>query len=153
MNADLELEVKRATAAVLANPLANQNSSIGHEWKFRPLKGKRGGILSNVTNAITALRYAPEWTGVINFNESSLAIVANVAFPLARSASSLVVTRGLQVYKELVALTGIERAKPQFGSVQLGLSACKWVQLVRRQLPELWLGHPTSSLGCHLRAG
>lgn len=36
----------------------------------------------------------------------------------------------------MVALTGIERAKVRFSSVQLGLSECKHVQLVRRDLPE-----------------
>ena len=42
-----------------------------------------------------------------------------------------VVTLGQRVYEELVALTGIERVSVQFSSVQLGLSRCIWVQLVR----------------------
>src|SRR5512132_2732739 len=36
----------------------------------------------------------------------------------------------------MVALTGIERVNSQFNSVQFGLSQCKYVQLVRRDLPE-----------------
>ena len=35
------------------------------------------------------------------------------------------------IQKKLVALTGIERVKFQSSSVQLGLSRCIWVQLVR----------------------
>jgi hypothetical protein len=36
----------------------------------------------------------------------------------------------------MVALTGIERVNSQFSAVQLGLSECKHVQLVRRDAPE-----------------
>ena len=36
----------------------------------------------------------------------------------------------------MVALTGIERVNSQFSSVQFGLSQCKYVQFVRRDLPE-----------------
>ena len=43
----------------------------------------------------------------------------------------------LPVYENMVALTGIERAKVQFSWVQLGLSVCKYVQLVRRDLAEM----------------
>jgi hypothetical protein len=42
------------------------------------------------------------------------------------------------------ALTGIERANFQFGWVQLGLSECKYVQLVRRDLPR----RPDRVLAC-----
>src|SRR5438034_11559786 len=52
----------------------------------------------------------------------------------------------------MVALTGIERANFQFSSVQLGLSECKYVQLVRREAPKTSHGRPTLSLGCHSRA-
>ena len=37
----------------------------------------------------------------------------------------------------MLALTEIERATFQFSSVQLGLSECKHVQLVRGGLPEI----------------
>jgi hypothetical protein len=36
----------------------------------------------------------------------------------------------------MVALTGIERVSVLFSWVQLGLSECKYVQLVRRDAPE-----------------
>jgi integrase len=39
-------------------------------------------------------------------------------------------------FRNSAALTGIERANFQFSSVQLGLSQCKYVQLVRRDLAE-----------------
>jgi predicted P-loop ATPase len=52
------------------------SSSITEGWKSRLLPGKRGGVLGNVANALTALRYAPEWQGILHFNESSFAIVA-----------------------------------------------------------------------------
>jgi len=39
----------------------------------------------------------------------------------------------------MVALTGIERARSQFSSVQLSLSRCVYVQLVQNDAAE----HPT----------
>jgi hypothetical protein len=54
-----------------------------------------------------------------------------------------VTAHSLQVYEELVALTGIERVRFQFSRVQFGLSRCIWVHLVcqgRRKAPygRLW---------------
>jgi predicted P-loop ATPase len=55
--------------------------SIATGWRTRLLVGKQGGVLALVANALTALRYAPEWQGVLHYNESSLATVANTTPP------------------------------------------------------------------------
>ncbi len=55
--------------------------SIGAGWKSRLLRGKRGGILGVVANVIIALRHAPEWQGVLRFNESSMATLAVMVPP------------------------------------------------------------------------
>ncbi len=67
-------------------PDSARAQSISTGWKSRLLIGKRGSALSVVANAITALRYAPEWNGVLRFNESSLMTVAtaNPPFGAAR---------------------------------------------------------------------
>jgi predicted P-loop ATPase len=60
---------------------AQQWESIATGWKARLILGKLGGALPVVANALTALRHAPEWQGVLHFNESSLATVAKRAAP------------------------------------------------------------------------
>jgi predicted P-loop ATPase len=62
--------------------------SIAAGWRNRLLRSTRGGVLAVVANAITALRHAPEWQGVLHFNESSLATVVKAAPPF-ESASSV----------------------------------------------------------------
>jgi hypothetical protein len=54
-----------------------QSESIATGWKARLLRGTQNRALSVVANALTALRHAQEWQGVLHFNESSLATVAN----------------------------------------------------------------------------
>lgn len=62
--------------------LPDQNPvSIGAGWKSRLLLSKRGLPLSVVANALTAFRYAPEWQGVLHFNESSLATIVKMPPP------------------------------------------------------------------------
>ena len=56
---------------------------IAEGWKARLLTGKNGAPLGNVANALIALRHAPEWQGVLHFNESSLSTVAIAAPPFA----------------------------------------------------------------------
>lgn len=60
---------------------ASRPQSIETGWRTRLLVGKRGGPLAVVANALTALRYAPEWQGVLHFNESSLATIVKLAPP------------------------------------------------------------------------
>src|ERR1039458_6432461 len=55
--------------------------SIAAGWRSRLLLTKYGAARAVVANAIIALRHAPEWQGVLHFNESSLAPVAKRALP------------------------------------------------------------------------
>jgi predicted P-loop ATPase len=61
------------------------SASIAEGWKTRLLVGKRGKPLAVVANALIALRHAPEWQGVLHFNESSLATIAKRAPPFESS--------------------------------------------------------------------
>src|SRR5689334_11108590 len=62
--------------------------SIAAGWKARLLRTKRGATSSNVANALIALRYAPEWNGVLHFNASALSVVAKAAPPFANIPST-----------------------------------------------------------------
>src|SRR5690242_9434292 len=66
---------------------ALQSESIARGWKARLLLGKMGGALPVVANALIALRHAPEWQGVLHFNESSLAAIAKLAPPFELPAA------------------------------------------------------------------
>ena len=50
--------------------------SIAAGWKARLLMNDKGAPKALLANAITALRMAPEWAGVLGFNEFSLGTVA-----------------------------------------------------------------------------
>ena len=78
-------EISAVSADWTPDPILNSAESIATRWKARLLVGKRGGALGNVANALTALRYAPEWQGVLHFNESSLATVAKATPPFERT--------------------------------------------------------------------
>ena len=54
---------------------------ISSAWKTRLLTRPKGGIVADVANAIIALRYAPEWHGVLGWNEMSLTAVARALPP------------------------------------------------------------------------
>jgi hypothetical protein len=58
-------------------PIPSQSIATG--WKTRLILGKRGGALAVVANALIGLRHAPEWQGVLHFNESSLATIVKLA--------------------------------------------------------------------------
>jgi predicted P-loop ATPase len=58
-----------------------QSESIATGWKARLLRSTHNRALSVVANALTALRHAPEWQGVLHFDESSLATVAKLSPP------------------------------------------------------------------------
>ncbi len=58
--------------------------SIAEGWKTRLLTGKNDHPLGNVANVIIALRHAPEWQGVLHFNESSFTTVAKASPPFTR---------------------------------------------------------------------
>jgi len=75
------------SSELLARPdwlpdLANaEPESIAAGWKARLLSGSRGKFLANVANALVALRHAPEWRGVLSFNESTLSVIAKAPPP------------------------------------------------------------------------
>ena len=77
-----------AKASEWLPPPPNPNSaSIATGWKSRLLVAKRGGALAVVANALIALRHAPEWQGVLHFNESSLATIIKLAPPFEIAAA------------------------------------------------------------------
>lgn len=71
-------ELDAATAACLENPPVG---SIAEGWKARLLTSDKGKKLPVVANALTALRCAPEWRGVLHFDESSLNTMAKAMPP------------------------------------------------------------------------
>ena len=66
-------DLAAATSACLMDPPA---ASIAEGWRARLIKSDRGKQLPVVANALIALRQAPEWEGVLHFNESSLNTIA-----------------------------------------------------------------------------
>lgn len=121
-------------------PDSTPSESIATGWKARLLLGKRGSPLSVVANAITALQYAPEWHGVLRFNESSLMTVATAhspfevpRIPFIWSDEHDVLTaawlqkQGISVNKELAgqAVQVVARNHP-FHPVRDYLNSLKW---------------------------
>jgi predicted P-loop ATPase len=58
---------------VVKLPRKKAAASVG--WQERLLANEKGGYKACVANAITALRYAPEWDGVLWFDEFSIRTV------------------------------------------------------------------------------
>src|SRR5690349_21459828 len=69
------------TSAAARQLLENSPGSIADGWKARLLKSEKGKHLPVVANALTALRYAPEWEGVLHFDQSSLNTIVRVRPP------------------------------------------------------------------------
>ncbi len=69
-------------------PMSNsalEGTRSRRDWKTQLLVGRRGRPFGNVANAISALRHAPEWQGVLYFNESTLETLAKAAPPFERA--------------------------------------------------------------------
>jgi predicted P-loop ATPase len=81
-------EMSALSADWTPQPITNSAESATG-WKAQLLVGKRGGILGNIANALTALRSAAEWQGVLHFNESSLATVAKARPPFERAPANV----------------------------------------------------------------
>src|SRR5271170_106963 len=64
-----------------------QTQSTVDGWKRLLLRGRGGGTLGNVANALIALRNAPDWRDVLHFNESALAVIAKAEPPFERVTS------------------------------------------------------------------
>ena len=54
---------------------------IAQGWRGRLLRNRNGKALACLQNALVALECAPEWMGVLAFNESSMAVVAETQPP------------------------------------------------------------------------
>ncbi|HYI97474.1 MAG TPA: VapE domain-containing protein, partial [Bryobacteraceae bacterium] len=50
------------------------NNAIRYEWRKELMISDRGKALANLANAITALRLAPEWCGLLAFDEFAMAV-------------------------------------------------------------------------------
>jgi predicted P-loop ATPase len=50
-------------------------AEIAADWRYSLILNKDGGPRALLANALTALRHAPEWDGVLAFNEFSLGIL------------------------------------------------------------------------------
>ena len=81
------MSAKTKPAEWLPDLPAHQAESIAAGWKARLLMNDRGAPKALLANAITALRSAPEWAGVLGFNEFSLGTVALKAAPWQSAAS------------------------------------------------------------------
>ena len=58
-----------------ARPAVNGHTpTIAEGWKARLLTNSKGHFSAGVANILTALRNAPEWAGVLRFNESALQV-------------------------------------------------------------------------------
>ena len=81
-----EIRGRRNSRETAARPTNNHGPKFStKDWRSRLILNDRGKPVANVANAITALRYAPEWRRVLHFNESKLATCAKSAPPFERT--------------------------------------------------------------------
>jgi putative DNA primase/helicase len=128
-------------------PPANQTlGSIDKGWKARLIVGPRGAVRSVVANALIAFRHAPEWQGVLHFNESSLATIVRVAPPFWSApglpftwadehdvlAAAWLQHQGISVNKEIAgqAVHAVAR-EHSFHPVRAYLDSLKWDRIPR----------------------
>ncbi len=72
---------RKLKAAAVEDLIENPPPSIAEGWRTRLIKSERGKRLPVVANVLIALRHAPEWQGVLHYNESSLDVVAKAVPP------------------------------------------------------------------------
>ena len=114
---------------------------IGVGWKTRLLRGKQGGVLAVVANALIAFRNAPEWDGVLHHNESSMATVAKRAPPFEMTpavpftwadehdvlAAAWLQHQGIPVNKDIAAqAVQVVAREHSFHPVRAYLNSLKW---------------------------
>jgi len=61
--------------AALPKPDTQPGSGVG-DWRDQLIKSQKGNPIACLQNALVALRYAPDWQGVLHFDESALRVVA-----------------------------------------------------------------------------
>ena len=75
------VDLARARNAILANPAPPRKRDAVFDWRAALVTNREGAPFPVLANAITALRHAPEWGGVLAFNEFSLGVTAMKAAP------------------------------------------------------------------------
>jgi hypothetical protein len=63
-----------------APPADDAIAGVAVDWRERLLQTEKG-IKDGLENALVALEYAPEWKGVLHFDESALQVVAKAPPP------------------------------------------------------------------------
>jgi putative DNA primase/helicase len=114
------------------------------DWRDRLLQNQKG-IKGCLQNALVALEYAPEWRGVVHFDESALQVVAKsappwdcrpVPFPWRDDddvrAAAWMQQQGIMVSKEIAgqAIQTVARAFP-FHPIRQYLSDLVWDKIPR----------------------
>jgi predicted P-loop ATPase len=136
-----------------ARPLGGANERSDN-WKERLLTNQWGTVKSILANAITALRRAPEWDGVLGFNEFSQATEARKAPPWTngktgewtddhdRLAADWLQHQSIFVSVEIAGLAIQTVAKERcFHPVRDYLDSLKWDGTLRLDnWPSLYLG-------------
>jgi predicted P-loop ATPase len=69
-----------APRAVAPTP-ANRSNEVRADWPHLLLTNRYGNPTACLQNALVALRHAPEWQGVLQFDESALQVVAKAQPP------------------------------------------------------------------------
>ena len=129
-------DLRAATAAVMANPSA---ASIADAWRKRLVVTAKGKPKALLANAIIALKYAPEWDGVLGFNEFSLDTVVLKGTPWGadvglrwtdqedRLTTDWLQHNGIEVGLEIAgqAVQTVARAR-SFHPVRQYLDSLKW---------------------------
>ncbi len=124
-------------------------------WRNRLILNRDGSPKANLANAITALRWAPEWAGVLGFDEFSLGTVALKPAPWVetvtgaewadnddRLTADWLQHQGINVSVEVAAQAVQVAAQDQrFHPVRRYLDSLKWDGVVRLDgWPWLYLG-------------
>jgi predicted P-loop ATPase len=124
----------------------NNNRPKSKACRVPLILSDRGKPVPNVANAIAALRYTPEWRGVLHFNESKLVTCAKLAPPFAHAprtpfnwgdeqdilTAAWLQGRGISVTKEIAAqaVQTVAREHP-FHPIRDYLNSLKWDNVPR----------------------
>lgn len=67
--------------AGLSTPTKESIAEPGSDWRDRLIRSQKGITMACLQNVLVALEHAPEWHGVLHFDESALHVVAKAAPP------------------------------------------------------------------------
>jgi len=98
----------------LPAPEDKSTSEYRYDWRGRLIETQKGNAAACLQNALVALKYAPEWQGVLQFDESASHVVAKATppwksrpFPFAWRddddvrAAAWLQQQGIMVHKEI----------------------------------------------------